>query len=578
MSLAANQETWNFESFMERNLEKDLLRFTTAGSVDDGKSTLIGRLLHDSKSVFEDQLAAVKKSRINRSTGAVDFSLLTDGLRAEREQGITIDVAYRYFETPRRKFIIADTPGHEQYTRNMATGASTANLAVILIDSTKGVLAQTRRHTYIASLLGIPNVLVAINKMDLADYSEEVFLKLQKDFDALAKQLAVPYVVAIPISALAGDNVVERGAHMPWYHGPTFLEHLETVPIRMETPSDAVRFPVQYVIRPDASFRGFAGPVASGVIRPGDPVVSLPSERKSRVKSIVTFDGDAPEAFPPMSVTLTLEDEIDLSRGDMLVSPAHPPRVSRHFDAMVVWFNADPAEPGKSYLLKHTSRTVRAKALKIHYRVNVNTLVQEPVSALQMNDIAYVEFETVSPLFFDPYTQNRITGSFILIDPISNATLGAGMIRADLADQTVADEVSITQERVPVTATDRYKRHGHFPGLILVEDNPELATRLERALFDNHFEVLLVNGDALPVSVLESQYTAFESAGLVVIYSSAALSPDSKGKLGSLAANRFFDLSALQLPIEEPDAVQKILSHLQSLRAVAGEGNRNKVN
>ena len=578
MSVAANTEAWGFESFMERNLEKDLLRFTTAGSVDDGKSTLIGRLLHDSKSVFEDQMAAVKKSRINRSTGAVDFSLLTDGLRAEREQGITIDVAYRYFETPRRKFIIADTPGHEQYTRNMATGASTANLAVILIDSTKGVLAQTRRHTYIASLLGIPNVLVAINKMDLVNYSEEVFLKLQKDFDALAKQLAVPYVVAIPISALAGDNVVERGSHMPWYHGPTFLEHLETVPIRMETPSDAVRFPVQYVIRPDASFRGFAGPVASGVIRPGDPVVSLPSERKSRVKSIVTFDGDAPEAFPPMSVTVTLEDEIDLSRGDMLVSLAHPPRVSRHFDAMVVWFNAEPAEPGKSYLLKHTSRTVRAKALKIHYRVNVNTLVQEPVSSLQMNDIAYVEFETVSPLFFDPYTQNRITGSFILIDPISNATLGAGMIRADLADQTVADEDRVTQEYVPVTARDRYKRHGHFPGLILVEDNPGLATRLERALFDDHFEVFHVSGEALPLSALESQYGAFESAGLVVIYSCEKLASVAKRKLGALAGDRFFDLAGIQLHGEEPDAVRKILSHLQSLRAVAGDGIRNKGN
>jgi sulfate adenylyltransferase subunit 1 len=570
MSLAANQEVWGFESFMERNLEKDLLRFTTAGSVDDGKSTLIGRLLHDSKSVFEDQLAAVKNSRINRSTGAVDFSLLTDGLRAEREQGITIDVAYRYFETPRRKFIIADTPGHEQYTRNMATGASTANLAVILIDSTKGVLAQTRRHTYIASLLGIPNVLVAINKMDLVNYSEEVFLKLQKDFDALAKQLAVPHVVTIPISALAGDNVVERGAHMPWYHGPTFLEHLETVPIRMETPSDAVRFPVQYVIRPDASFRGFAGPVASGVIRPGDPVVSLPSEQKSRVKSIVTFDGDAPEAFPPMSVTLTLEDEIDLSRGDMLVSPAHPPRVSRHFDAMVVWFNADAAEPGKSYLLKHTSRTVRAKALKIHYRVNVNTLVQEPANSLQMNDIAYVEFETVSPLFFDPYTQNRITGSFILIDPISNATLGAGMIRADLADQSVAASVSIAQEYVPVTPAERYKRHGHYPGLIVVENNPGLATRLERALFDDRFEVLLVSGDALGVSNLEKQYAAFETSGLVVIYSCATLAPEAKRKFAALAADRFFDLSTFEVPAEEPDAMRNIVSRLQSLRVVGG--------
>ena len=565
MSLATNTEAWGFESFMRQNLEKDLLRFTTAGSVDDGKSTLIGRLLHDSKSVFEDQLAAVKKSRINRSTGAVDFSLLTDGLRAEREQGITIDVAYRYFETPRRKFIIADTPGHEQYTRNMATGASTANLAVILIDAAKGVLAQTRRHTYIASLLGIPNILVAINKMDLVDYSEEVFLRLRKDFDALAKQLAVPHVVAIPISALAGDNVVERGAHMPWYQGPTFLEHIETVPIRMETPSDAVRFPVQYVIRPDASFRGFAGPVASGIIRPGDPVVSLPSEQKSRVKSIVTFDGNAPEAFPPMSVTLTLEDEIDLSRGDMLVSPGHPPRVSRRFDAMVVWFNAEAAEPGKSYLLKHTSRTVRAKALQFRYRVNVNTLQQEPVSSLEMNDIASVEFETVSPLFFDPYTQNRITGSFILIDPISNATLGAGMIRADLADQTVTEQVS-KQGFVPVTAAERYKRHGHYPALILVEGNPALAARLERSLFDDHFAVLLVSGDAVSVSILEKQLPTLESAGLIVIYSCEALSPESKHKIGSLVPGRFIDHSTLQFPPEEPAYMQNIVSLLRSAR------------
>jgi sulfate adenylyltransferase subunit 1 (EFTu-like GTPase family) len=409
---------------------------------------------------------------------------------------------------------------------------------------------------------------VAINKMDLVNYSEEVFLKLQKDFDALAKQLAVAHVITIPISALAGDNVVERGAHMPWYHGPTFLEHLETVPIRMETPSDAVRFPVQYVIRPDATFRGFAGPVASGVIRPGDPVVSLPSERKSRVKSIVTFDGDAPEAFPPMSVTLTLEDEIDLSRGDMLVSPAHPPRVSRHFDAMVVWFNAEAAEPGKSYLLKHTSRTVRAKALKIHYRVNVNTLVQESASSLQMNDIAYVEFETVSPLFFDPYTQNRITGSFILIDPISNATLGAGMIRADLADQTFAGKVPVAQEYLPVTPAERYKRHGHHPGLILVENNPGLAMRLERALFEDHFEVLLVSGDALSVSNLEKQYAAFESAGVVVLYSVSNLAPEAKRKLVALGAGGFFDLSAFKVPADEPDAVGKIVSRLQSLRVV----------
>jgi sulfate adenylyltransferase subunit 1 len=573
MSATANKEAWGgFDSFIDQNLAKELLRFTTAGSVDDGKSTLIGRLLHDSKSVFEDQMAAVKNSRLNRSTGTVDFSLLTDGLRAEREQGITIDVAYRYFETPRRKFIIADTPGHEQYTRNMATGASTANLAVILIDSTKGVLAQTRRHTYIASLLGIPNVLVAINKMDLVEYREDIFLRLQKDFDVLAKQLAVPHVVAIPISALAGDNVVTRSLHMPWYHGPTFLEHLESVPLLIETMSDAVRFPVQYVIRPDASFRGFAGQVASGVIQPGDPVVSLPSGQKSRVRSIATFDGDAPEAFPPMSVTVTLEDEIDLSRGDMLVSPGHPPRVSRHFEAMVVWFNAEPGEPGRSYLLKHTSRTVRAKALKIRYRVNVNSLVQEPVDSLQMNDIAYVEFETVSPLFFDPYTQNRITGSFILIDPISNATLGAGMIRADLSDQTAVEDAA----EKPITATERYMRHGHYPALILVEGNPALATRLERALFDDHFEVVQVSSEDVPVDDLEKNVKLAQSTGLVIIYSSDVLSPQEKLRLNAVAVDSFFDLSVLQLPVEESDALKKVLAFLRPLRAVVERKDQNK--
>jgi sulfate adenylyltransferase large subunit len=573
MSVTANKEAWGgFESFIDQNLAKELLRFTTAGSVDDGKSTLIGRLLHDSKSVFEDQLAAVKKSRINRSTGAVDFSLLTDGLRAEREQGITIDVAYRYFETPRRKFIIADTPGHEQYTRNMATGASTANLAVILIDSTKGVLAQTRRHTYIASLLGIPNVLVAINKMDLVEYREDVFLRLQKDFDALAKQLAVPHVVAIPISALAGDNVVTRSAHMPWYQGPTFLEHLENVPLRVETMSDAVRFPVQYVVRPDASFRGFAGQVASGVVRPGDPVLSLPSGQKSSVRSIATFDGDALEAFPPMSVTVTLQDEIDLSRGDMLVSPGHPPRVSRHFEAMVVWFNAEPGEPGRSYLLKHTSRTVRAKALKIRYRVNVNSLVQEPVDRLHMNDIAYIEFETVSPLFFDPYTQNRITGSFILIDPISNATLGAGMIRGDLSDPTVAEDAA----HKPVTAAERYKRHGHYPALILIEGHPALASRLERALFDDHFSVLHVSAEDAPIEAFESQMAVYQSLGLVVIYSCEGVASAARRRLGALAADRFFDLSAMELPADEANIVRKLLTALNGLRAIADSKEQDK--
>ncbi len=335
--------------FLEQSLEMELLRFTTAGSVDDGKSTLIGRLLHDSKAVYEDQLASVKKSRINRSSGPIDFSLLTDGLRAEREQGITIDVAYRYFATPRRKFIIADTPGHEEYTRNMATGASTADLAVILVDASKGILSQTRRHAFIASLLGIRNVLAAVNKMDLVDYREDVFLNVERDFLQLAAQLGIPHVQCVPISALEGGNVVERSARMFWYEGPTLLEHLETVPVTTNDAFESVRFPVQIVIRPDANFRGFAGRVASGVIRPGDDVLALPSGQRTRVRSIVSYDGDLPEAFAPMSVNLQLEDEIDLSRGDMLVSPENGPRVSRRFRAMVVWLHGRPDSPSSEH-------------------------------------------------------------------------------------------------------------------------------------------------------------------------------------------------------------------------------------
>jgi bifunctional enzyme CysN/CysC/sulfate adenylyltransferase subunit 1 len=558
-------------SFIEQNLAKELLRFTTAGSVDDGKSTLIGRLLHDSKTVYEDQLAALKKSRVNRSTGPIDFSLLTDGLRAEREQGITIDVAHRYFETPRRKFIIADTPGHEQYTRNMATGASTASLAVILIDATRGLLPQTRRHTYISSLLAIPNVLAAINKMDLVDYEEEVYLRIKQDFLALAAQLGVRHVMAIPISALEGDNVVTRKAQMPWFEGPTFLEHLETVPLHAAAPSDAVRFPVQYVIRPDATFRGFAGQIASGVLRPGDEVLSLPSRQKSHVRAIVTYDGELQEAFDPMSVTVTLEDEIDLSRGDMLVSPHSAPSMSRRFAAMVVWFDAEAFDPRRNYLLKHTSRMGRVKAARIRSRTNVDTLEQEPAATLHMNDIATVEFETASPLFFDLYERNRMTGSFILIDPISNATVAAGMIREDLStgalETSPEQEAAVTEAALEsVTPLERYKRQGHYPGLILVENNPALAARLERALFDDHFQALLVTSDAVPLDVLERTLPLYHSLGLVVICSCAALAPEAKRRLTALAPEYLFDLSTLGLPAEDAEALRIVISFVRSLR------------
>ncbi len=424
-----------FEEFLEAHLEQELLRFTTAGSVDDGKSTLIGRLLHDTKSVYEDQLAAVKKSRVNRAAnGHVDFSLLTDGLKAEREQGITIDVAYRYFSTSRRKFIIADTPGHEQYTRNMATGASTADVAVVLIDANAylkqgSLLPQSRRHTYIAALLGIPHVVAAVNKMDLIGYAEESFRAIRKDFLALAAHLGLKSVEVIPVSALEGDNVVAPSAAMRWYEGPTLLEYLETVPLRAAEGSGPMRFPVQLVQRPDANFRGFAGQVARGVVRAGARVVALPSMRETTVKRIVTYDGDRAVAAHPESVTLELADEIDLSRGEMLIAAdEQAPRVNRHFRAMVVWMHETPLVVGRTYVAKHTTRTVRATVRAIRYRVDVNSLAQVDAVQLAMNEIAEVEFETNLPLFFDPYAENRTTGALILIDGLTNATVGAAMI------------------------------------------------------------------------------------------------------------------------------------------------------
>ena len=557
-------------SLLDHHFQKDLLRFTTAGSVDDGKSTLIGRLLHDSKAVYEDQLDSVKKSRINRSGGAIDFALLTDGLRAEREQGITIDVAYRYFETPVRKFIIADTPGHEQYTRNMATGASTADLAVILVDATRGVLPQTRRHAYIASLLGIPNVVAAINKMDLLEYDRDVFLKLRDDLQALASQLEIPNVMSIPISALGGDNVVNRSTHMSWYEGPTLLQYLESVPVRPGVAHESLRFPVQYVIRPDADFRGFAGQVASGTLHPGDEVMALPSRRKARVRSIVTYDGEQAEAFPPMSVTVTLQSEIDLSRGEMLVAPADPPCVSRHFEAMVVWFNEEPLSLERTYLIKHNVRMSRAKATRIRFRVNMQTLERDPARELKMNDIAAVEFEAVSPLFFDPYDRNRTTGSFILVDPISNATVGAAMIQRDLSAQFAgAQAVSTSSEilwQMPVASADRYARHGHQPAVVLVEGRPRLAEYLESALFAEGFEVLLVTPKDTAPEHLDSVLKMARLAGLVVILSVESANSEERKRWRVLAQESFFNLAEQDLPADDGQAVPAVLTLVSSLR------------
>jgi bifunctional enzyme CysN/CysC/sulfate adenylyltransferase subunit 1 len=499
--------TTGFEEFLEAHLGQEMLRFTTAGSVDDGKSTLIGRLLHDTKSVYEDQLAAVKKSRVNRaSNGHVDLSLLTDGLKAEREQGITIDVAYRYFSTSRRKFIIADTPGHEQYTRNMATGASTADVAVVLIDAKAylregRLLPQSRRHTYIASLLGIPHVVAAVNKMDLVGYAEETFAAIRGEFVEFASRLGLKSVTVIAVSALEGDNVVAPSAAMPWYDGPTLLEFLETVPLATDGHAGPLRFPVQLVQRPDANFRGFAGQVARGVLQAGDRVVALPSRRETTVKRIVTWDGDLQAAAYPQSVTVELEDEIDLSRGEMLVAAGGEsalPKASRHLHVMVVWMHEDPLVVGRTYVAKHTTRTVRATIKAIRYRVDVGSLEQGPADQLAMNEIAEVELETNLPLFFDAYAESRTTGSMILIDGVTNATVGAAMI---------------------VGAAQKASEQCSRAALVLVPGRPELAERVREALENRLQRVVVIDDALIPDDALVPVVRALELAGVTAVTS-----------------------------------------------------------
>ena len=429
----------SIEEFLKKDEEKDLLRFLTAGSVDDGKSTLIGRLLFDSKKIYEDQLQALERDskRMGNAGDHIDYALLLDGLKAEREQGITIDVAYRYFSTNKRKFIIADTPGHEQYTRNMITGGSTANLAVILVDARTGVITQTRRHTYLVSLLGIKHVVLAVNKMDLVDFSRDTFDRIVADYRAFIDPLGIPDVQCIPLSALDGDNVVEHSPRTPWYEGPSLLEFLETVHIANDHNLTDFRYPVQYVLRPNLDFRGFCAKVASGVVHRGDPVVALPSGKTSRVKSIVTYDGELDYAFPPQCVTLTLEDEIDVSRGEMLVHPDNLPLVGRNFEAMLVWMDEERMDMGKSFFLKQTTNTSRCHVERIDYKVDVNTMEHLSVDngrltadslPLELNQIAHVLITTSKELFFDPYQKNKATGSFILIDPITNNTSAVGMI------------------------------------------------------------------------------------------------------------------------------------------------------
>ncbi len=472
---------FQIEEYLRTERAKDLLRFSTAGSVDDGKSTLIGRLLYDTQSIYDDQLRSIE-GKGTTAPGVLDLALLTDGLRAEREQGITIDVAYRYFSTDARKFIIADTPGHEQYTRNMATGASTADAAIVLVDARKGVLAQSRRHAYIAALLGIRHLVVAVNKMDLVDYAEPVFVAIREAFSAFFEALEIPGREAIrlyyvPVSALSGDNVVHASRTMPWYTGSTLLALLEALPSSQAAAAAPFRLPVQRVVRPDLDFRGFSGQIAAGTVRPGDRVLVLPSGRSSCVDRIVTFDGDLAQASAPMSVTLTLQDEIDVSRGDLLTASASPATVTSAFTASLVWMDAQPLDLGRRYLLKHGSRTVGAQVRRLRHRVELDGLQQSETSTLAMNDIGVAEIATMLPLAVDAYAADRRTGSFVLIDAASNATAAAGMIRETAilaADREVAG---------PVSNAERIARFGHAGAHVDLQAPPAFAHAVERALF-----------------------------------------------------------------------------------------------
>lgn len=497
----------NIKEFLDKDEKKDLLRLLTAGSVDDGKSTLIGRLLFDSKKLYEDQLDALERDtkRFGNAGENIDYALLLDGLKAEREQGITIDVAYRYFSTNSRKFIIADTPGHEQYTRNMITGGSTANLAIILVDARSGVITQTRRHTYLVSLLGIKHVVLAVNKMDLMDYKQEVFDRIVSEYRKFAEPLDIPDITCIPLSALKGDNVVERSENMKWYTGKPLLEFLETVHIDSDKNFDDFRYPVQYVLRPNLDFRGFSGTVSSGIIRKGDEVVALPSMKKSRVKSIVTYDGELEFAFPPQAITITLEDEIDVSRGEMLVHPTNLPRIERNFEAMLVWMDENKMDPEQQFFIKHTTNLTRVKIDNIRYKVNVNTMEQSMTDALELNEIGRVVFTSNKPLFFDPYRQNKNTGAFILIDPITNNTCAVGMIidkvnAKDLSTNITEDDRTRMRAGESIVNAEarlkRYEQEGHIYN-VTGEAADEFAYTLERRLFDIGKIVVVIDGREL---------------------------------------------------------------------------------
>lgn len=470
----------DINAYLAQHERKELLRFLTCGNVDDGKSTLIGRLLHDSKMIYEDQLAAVQADSVKSGTtgaGKIDLALLVDGLQAEREQGITIDVAYRYFSTATRKFIIADTPGHEQYTRNMATGASTCDLAVILIDARYGVQTQTKRHSFIASLLGLKHIIVAINKMDLVGYSEATYSKIQQDYLSFVSALGIDDIHFIPMSALDGDNVVNKSENMPWYTGKSMMETLETIEIASDHNFVDARFPVQYVNRPNLDFRGFCGTIASGVFHKGEQITVLPSGKTSTIKSIVTYDGELEQAFPPMAVTLTLTSEIDISRGDMIVATGNAPIIADAFKASVVWMAEKAMTPGRQYVIKLATRSVSGSVSTIHHRIDVNTLEHHDANELKLNEIGCCTISVNAPVVFDIYQQSKGTGSFIIIDRLSNVTVGAGMILGS----------TDMNQWQPVSEAERAARFSQVAAAIALtgENSNNAAYQLERHLFDN---------------------------------------------------------------------------------------------
>jgi bifunctional enzyme CysN/CysC len=548
----------DIEAYLARHEQKSLLRFVIVGSVDDGKSTLIGRLLYDTDMVYDDQLQAAKKAS-NMEDGSLDLSLLTDGLAAEREQGITIDVAYRYFNTEKRKFIVADTPGHVQYTRNMVTGASTADVGIILIDARLGVLEQSRRHAYIASLLGIPHLLVAVNKMDLKAYSRDVYDAIRAELTAFTKSLRFKDVTYVPVSALKGDNVVKRSDKTPWYDGETVLSYLENLPVAQDRNLKDFRFPVQYVLRPNLDYRGFSGQIASGVIKRGDTIMVLPSGKQSRVKHIDTFEGELEQATAPQSVTLRLTDEIDISRGDVLVLPDNRPRVARTFEASLVWMHERPLDTQKAYLIKHTTQVVRVQVDQIHSRLDLTTLKDEPADKLELNDIAHVTLTCHRALYFDAYEQNRSTGAFILVDSLYNTTVAAGMIRAhgdaQTLDQQSLDEAlkevragSGLTPKTQVSPRERRERFGQSGATVWLTGLPgsgrwALAYALERKLFDLGRTAHVVTPFADTLDSMTSAAHACTSAGLITICAFPSYKKSDRAKVrDSIGADRFFEV------------------------------------